>query len=193
MSERAVFRRIGSAAVTPWLALDLASAALVEGRCYCDRARGEQVTDRFRPLGDPAGHEWIDPIQKELEDTRWEPVIGPGSRFVDHRFDNENGRLRVAYYPTSRSLSFAFQAGEVGGELWVTLPADYRLVLEVVLRHQNTLSVETWPAFIEQLMSVSPKVLAVAEDEDEDDIELTSAEMGASILCEGEWVADDDE
>lgn len=152
------------------------------------------MTDRFRPLGDPSGYDLIDPIQQHFEERGWRPLLGPGSRWVEHLHASDHGLLRVDYSPDNRDLDVAFQTGRLGAEIYVALSDDYLPVLEVVTGHQDTLSVQTWPTFIEEFLTAGTRVFAVTEDEDEQDVEIASAEMAMSLLREGEWVtiADDD-
>lgn len=150
------------------------------------------MNDNFHPLGDPSGYELIDKIQRHFEDRGWRALLGPGSRWVEHMYKNHNGSVQINYSPDERTFDFAFQSGEIGTEIYMTLPTDCQPILEVITGHQDTLSTETWPAFIRELLAVSPKVFAVTDDEDEADIELTSPEMAKSILREGEWIPMDD-
>jgi len=151
------------------------------------------MSDHFRPLGDPSGYELIDPIQQHFEDKGWRPSLGPGSRWVEHLYESDNGTLRVQYLPDERDFDVAFQTGPVGAELYVTLPENYRPILDVVTRYQDILSAERWPSFVQDFMAVSPRVFAVTDDEDEVDIELGSSEIAAAFLREGEWIISDDD
>lgn len=151
------------------------------------------MTERFRPLGDATGFDLIDPVQQHLEERGWRPLLGPGSRWVEHLHENDQGSLRVAYSPGNRDFDLAFQTGALGAEIYLALPDDFLAILEVVIRHQDTLSVETWPTFIEELLATGIILFAVTEDEDEEDVEVDSPEMGTTLLREGEWIIDGDD
>jgi uncharacterized protein YdcH (DUF465 family) len=60
-------------------------------------------------------------------------------------------------------------------------------ILETITDAQDHLSEDTWPDFVGQLLERSSRIVRLAEEEDEEDWDITSAEAGRTALREIEW------
>ncbi|WP_406835701.1 hypothetical protein ACICHK_04020 [Streptomyces sp. AHU1] len=133
----------------------------------------------------PGQNDLIDEIQGRLESQGWRADSGEGWRWVDHTYQNESATLRIRYLPKVDVLRFDFESEEHLAQLSIAFEDSPREILDLIIRDQSSLSEETWRAFIASLIELSPRLLSLADEDDEEII--TDPEGGAAALHEIEW------
>ena len=71
---------------------------------------------------------------------------------------------------------------------------DVLPIMETICSAQDHLSEDTWPSFVEELLRRSTRIVWIAQDEDDEDFDITTVEEGRAALRETFWeYLDDDE
>ena len=125
---------------------------------------------------------FIDHIQATLERNGWEPIVEEKSRWVDHTIDNGDGRLGITYLAPRQEVILDYRSEARTVRLQVAFEGGPDEVVDVIVRHQRSLSDETWPRFVEDLLKASPKLAALSGEDSEEVTPITSVKGGMEAL-----------
>lgn len=136
----------------------------------------------------------MDIVLPYLEERGWESALGAGSRMVEHTFSNDHGTLLVDFLRASpASVGFLFETDTKQARFLIFFD-DVLPIMETICSAQDHLSEDTWPSFVEELLRRSTRIVWIAQDEDDEDFDITTVEEGRAALRETFWeYLDDDE
>lgn len=130
-----------------------------------------------------------DDIQDRLESRGWQAESGEGWRWVDHTYRNDDVTLRIRCLPDVNVIRFDFASEEHLARLSISFDDFLEQILDLIIGYQSSLSEETWRPFITSLIELSPRILSLADEEDEDgeDAVITDPDEGVAALREIDW------
>ncbi|WP_028063035.1 hypothetical protein [Solirubrobacter soli] len=123
-------------------------------------------------MSDPEAHVRL--ITARLKAAGWDR--DPSAEQLDwptFTHESDHGELTVEYLPGEDWLRIGLATDELEGNLKVFFGTHLEQVLSVVTGAQDTLDPDGWSAFIDELLAVPARVLAIQGEDDEVELRLS--------------------